>query len=477
MKILQVHNYYQQAGGEDAVVAAELALLRERGHEVITYYKNNSGIVDRCSSPVDGGESGGQQSGLAMRHALGLLSVAFKTVWNRKTYREFRKLLHKEQPDVVHCHNTFPLVSPSIYWACAHAKVPVVQTLHNYRLLCLNAFLFRTTKRRHKTERTGSISLIPGSHQPSLDSSICEACLTKAFKWPGVRYSCYRGSKAGSLVVAMMLFTHKLLGTWTKKITAYIVLTEFQKQKMIEGGLPADKVLVKPNFIQVPGTGEPARAAVKAAAADEVPGREPQSTSLIFNALDRYALFVGRLSREKGVRILVRAWEMFQKTHCSSTHTGETSRHVRLVIAGDGPERDVLQGYMKEYGLESSILFAGKLPNQEVQQLMKQAEFLIFSSVWHETFGLTLIEAGINATPAIVADPTVTSSLVQDGKTGVFFSLGDEKNLADKIAWAFNHSDEMKKMGERAKEDFEQKYSAEVNYQQLIEIYKTVVKL
>ena len=132
MKIIQVHNYYQQAGGEDSVVAAERLMLEGQGNIVVPFYKTNDDILPRSNGDKAFGSK-----------IFGLLFISLKTIWNHQAYSEFRELLQKEQPDVVHCHNTFPLISPSIYWACSHEKVPVVLTLHNYRLLCLNALLFR----------------------------------------------------------------------------------------------------------------------------------------------------------------------------------------------------------------------------------------------------------------------------------------------------------------------------------------------
>ena len=152
MRIIQVHNYYQEAGGEDSVVAAERNMLEAAGHELIPYYKNNDGIVGTWQ----------------------LIVSSLKTIWNYKAYSEFCQLLKNHRPDVVHCHNTFPLISPAIYWACKKEGVPVVQTLHNYRLLCLNSQFLRYSKDN--------------------ETEVCEKCHKRAFKIPGIKYRCYRGS-------------------------------------------------------------------------------------------------------------------------------------------------------------------------------------------------------------------------------------------------------------------------------------------
>ncbi len=216
--------------------------------------------------------------------------------------------MQKENPDVVHCHNTFPLISPSIYWACAKEGVPVVQTLHNYRLLCLNAFLFRQSRcvKGYDLGVKDNLKLNHLKPNTSAGSGICELCLRRRFKFQGIRHSCYRDSRAASLVVAVMLFVHKLLGTWSKKVTAYIALTEFQKQKMIEGGIPADKVWVKPNFIQ--------RSEVGGQSSDDrrQTTEQPQASNPQPPTPSSYALFVGRLSPEKGCDVLIRAWARFE---------------------------------------------------------------------------------------------------------------------------------------------------------------------
>ncbi|MDF7825432.1 glycosyltransferase family 4 protein [Pontiellaceae bacterium B12227] len=444
MKIIQVHNYYQQAGGEDAVVEAERALLEVKGNIVVPYYKDNEALG----------------SGF---WALGKASL--QTLWNWETYREFRRLLQAEKPDVVHCHNTFPLISPSIYWACAKEKVPVVQTLHNYRLLCLNAFLFR--KGDAISHQPSAIGQEKETEQQRMEAkscelkakgSICELCLTKSFKYPGIKYRCYRQSLAGSLVIAIMLFVHKLIGTWSKKVTAYIALTEFQKQKMIEGGLPEDKVWVKPNFIQQSAIGNQQSGDV---------GLLSDLRSLS-SEYTPFALFVGRLSPEKGCDVLIQAWSQFTSNFNLQASNLETA--PQLLIVGDGPEREALEVLTKSYQL-SAVSFLGKKPKNEVLQLMQKAQLLVFTSIWYETFGLTVLEAGLCETPSLVSAPTTTSGLIVNMTSGLLYATGDSEEMAEKIEWAFEHPDEMQAMGVAARRDFEDNYSADVNYTILNQIY------
>ncbi len=238
MKILQVHNYYQQRGGEDSVFHSEYELLQKHGHQVFRYTAHNN-AVDHMSR----------------------LRAAWTTVWNTSSYREVRAILAEQSIDVIHAHNTFPLISPSIYYAAQAARVPVIQTLHNYRLLCPGSTLFREGK-------------------------ICEECIGK-IPVRGVMHGCYRDNKAASAVVAGMLTAHRAIGTWRSKVHTYIALTSFARDIFVRAGLPAQRVTVKPNCLpQDPGPG---------------------------NGQGGFALFAGRLSPEKGIRELLEAWALLPR--------------------------------------------------------------------------------------------------------------------------------------------------------------------
>jgi len=250
MKILLCHNYYQQRGGEDQSFEDEAWLLESHGHDVIRYTRHNDDIAD-----------------MSRRH------VATQTIWNRRTYHELRSIIQREQPDVMHCTNTFPLISPAAYTAAKKERLPVVQALRNYRLLCPSATFLR-------------------------DGSVCEACLGKAIPWPSVLHGCYRDSRAATAVIATMLTTHRLLKTWKRSVSLYYSLTQFARSKFIEGGFSADRVVVKPNFIRT----------------DAAPG----------DGSGGYVLFVGRLSPEKGIDTLLNAWSRLPAT-------------TQLKIVGDGP--------------------------------------------------------------------------------------------------------------------------------------------
>jgi glycosyltransferase involved in cell wall biosynthesis len=386
MKILAVHNRYQRPGGEDQVFVDETTLLETRNHRVLRYEVHNDQVehVDR-------------------------LTLAKDTVWNTSAYRELRTIIRRERPDVVHFHNTLPLVSPAGYYAAKAEGVPVIQTLHNYRLLCPVALFFR-------------------------DGRVCEDCMGKAVPWPGVVHGCYRGSRAASGVIATMLTVHRALRTWTEMVDVYVALTEFARNKFIEGGLPAGKIVVKPNFV----------------APD--PGRGQGGGG--------YALFVGRLAPEKGTGTMLAAWDRLRT-------------RVPLKIVGDGPLKDQV---VRVAAKRSDVEWLGHRPVADVHALMRKADMLVFPSQWYETFGRVAAEAFAAGTPVIAANIGAVAELVEHGRTGLKFRPGDPEDLVTQVEWALSHSAELRRMREEVRAEFEAKYTAERNYRTLMEIYEAALE-
>lgn len=381
MQILIIHNYYQHRGGEEQVFQAESDLLKANGHSVWHYTVTNDQIKEMSS-----------------------IALLGKTLWNQQVYRELRSLIQKEHIQVAHFHNTFPLISPSAYYACKAERIPVIQTCHNYRLLCPNAMFLR-------------------------DGQVCEDCIGKWMPFPSVQHKCYRNSRIASAGVAAMLTTHRLAQTWNRQIDTYIALTEFARQKLVQGGIPADKVIVKPNFVHPdPGCGD---------------------------GKGGYALFVGRLSTEKGIDLLLAAWQ-------------ELGNKIPLKIVGDGPLADQVSAAVNRI---PGVCWLGRKPMEDVYALMKEAMFLVFPSRWYEGLPRTIIESFAVGTPVLASNLGSMSSLITPGETGFHFETGNVKDLVNQVLKAIAQVELMADMRLRVRTKFIENYMAETSYQKLEEIY------
>jgi len=389
--ILIAHNAYQQRGGEDAVVAAEVRMLEENGHRIVRY--------SRCSDE------------LKNRDPLVLLSTGFGSTWASRSFREMTALLAKEKPNVAHFHNIVPLISPAAYYACSEAGVPVVQTLHNYRLLCPAATFLH-------------------------NGQVCEDCLGRSVAWPGVVKGCYRHSRPATAAVAIMTAVHRALATWQTRIDVYIALSDFSRRKFIEGGLPADRIVVKPNFVFADSSRN--------------------------TGMGEYALFVGRLSEEKGLDLLLSAWRA-------------TGKRIPLRIVGAGPLLETLSREIADPSL-SHVELNGWRTSEEVRYLMRHARFLVFPRICFETCGLAIAEAFACGLPVIASRLGVMEEMVKDGVTGLHFEAGNAVDLAAKVEWAWSHPKEMAIMGCASRAEYETKYAPEGNYRKMVEIYAAAMK-
>jgi glycosyltransferase involved in cell wall biosynthesis len=368
--ILVAHNYYREPGGEDIVFAAESALLRACGHTVTTFTRDNSGI--------------------------GSVALAAAAVWNPATTRA---LGTTPPARVAHFHNTFPLISPSAYYAARRTGAAVVQTLHNYRLICPGALLAR-------------------------DGVPCEDCVTQLSWKPALQHACYRGSRVATTAVVAMLAVHGAVGTYTRAVDAYIALSEFARGRFMAGGLPGERIFVKPNFIEPdPGVGTGAGG---------------------------FALFVGRLVAEKGVEVLAEAWSQLPD--------------IALRVVGDGP--------LRATRWSGSVHAMGALDRAQVWDQMRDARVLVFPSTCYENAPLTVLEAFACGTPVIASNLGAAAELVRHGHTGLLFRPGDAADLAAQVRYAFSQPEHLAQMRANARREFEQKYTAKRNYAQLMAIYE-----
>jgi len=386
-RILIIHNRYRLAGGEDRVVEAEVDLLRTHGHKVFVYTDNNDRIAE-----------------------LGTVRTALDTIWSRASARRVATVIKESRVDLCHFHNTFPLISPASYYAARWAGVPVVQTLHNYRILCPGSLLMR-------------------------EGQVCETCVGRKLLWPGAIHRCYRQSYAASAVSAVAISFHNYLHTWSDKVDRYIALGEFGRHKFIQGGLPAQKIVVKPNFVHPdPGAGD---------------GR------------GGYALFVGRLSPEKGLSTLLDAW---------SNHPAFPD----LRIAGEGP----LASLVHEACVRTPrVKWLGPLSRAETFEQMRNARFLICPSTWYECFALVVVEAFACGLPVIASSLGALPELIRPEQTGLLFTPGSASDLSAKVQWALEHQDSVANMRRNARLEYENRYTAQRNYQMLNAIYRDALSL
>lgn len=374
-KILMVHNYYQIPGGEDTVVANEKKMLEEHGHEVVLYTRHNSEL-----NTLSKGKK---------------ILLPFFTVFSLKTYQEVKKLIRQEQIEIVHVHNTLSLVSPSVYYAAFRCHVPVVQTVHNFRLLCPGATFFR-------------------------DGHVCEECLSHGL-FCAVKHKCYRNSRIQTLACVVSTKVHRMLHTYEK--LNYICMTEFNKEKLLHlKQISEEQIFVKPNFVEE---------------AQKIIPYEKRKNQLVY---------VGRLEEIKGVRVLLKAWKLL----------GEGA--PELLLCGKGPLEDWCRSYIEENHLEK-VKQMGFVPNERVRELMGESKALVLPTQVYEGFPMTIAEAYAGGTPVIGSDLGNTRSLIEEGKSGFKFSPDSPEELAECVLKLATLSEESLKPFQKkytAKDNYEQ---------------------
>lgn len=382
MRVLVVHNRYQRRGGEDTVVDHEVALLRRHGHQVELWTDDNARVDTIPSARLAAG-----------------------TIWSRTAHGELARRVAVGRIEVVHFHNTLPLISPSGYYGARSAGAAVVQTLHNYRLVCPAGTLLRAGRP-------------------------CEECVGRS-PWPAVLHRCYRDSTAASATVAAMLVVHRAARTWARAIDAYIALTEFVRDRVLAGGVPRDRVIVKPNFAE-------------AAARRAVPER------------GSHVLFVGRLSPEKGAATLIDAWRIL----------GPAA--PRLLVVGDGPDAATLSA--RAAGL-SGVELLGRQPRERVFELMADAAALIVPSLWYEAFPVVIVEAFAAGLPVVVSGVGSLATIVTDGVDGLHAPAGDAAALAAVIHRITADPEQRRRLGQGAHAAWNARFSPEQNHDKLVQVY------
>ncbi len=383
LRILMVHNFYQEPGGEDQVFRAEKKLLEDHGHEVITYTAHNDAITD-----------------------MGKLALLRATFWSRDAYSDLRSVIRRRRPQVMHAHNTFPLISPSAYAAARVEGVPVVQTLHNFRLLCANVMLLR-------------------------NGAVCERCVGRAFGWPAILGRCYRSSATQSAVVSGMVWYHRARRTWAEDVDVYVALTSFARDKFVAGGLPAERIVVKPNFVEDAWANLP----------PDAPGEE--------------VLFVGRLAPEKGIATMLAAWR-------------SSAELPVLRLIGDGPMRDTV---LAAAATDPRIVWVGQQSPELVRQAMRRSAVLLVPSLCYEGAPLVIVEAFSAGLPIIGSAHGAPGAQIEAGITGLHHRPGDAEDLAQLVRWSQTHPDVMSAMRVQARKEYLEAYSTAANYRMLLDLY------
>lgn len=349
------------------------------------------------------------------RGVIGTFQGAFSTPWNPFSEKKILSVLHHERPDIMHVHNFFPLLSPAIFYAAKGFGTATVMTLHNYRLFCAAGI-------------------------PMRNGRPCTLCLDSKSVASALRYGCYRGSRLATVPMALMIMLHRSMHTWWHHVDFFVALSDFQKCLMAEAGLPNEAIRVKPQFYPDPPDAQPWE------------GREKK------------VIFIGRLSEEKGVEVLLEAWRAWG------------SNAPLLEVVGDGPLRMKLSQTASGIGLAHRIAFVGQLPFDETQQHLSSARLLVIPSLCFEGFPMVVREAFALGVPVVASRLGPLPDIVEEGVAGALFEAGNAQDLLRTLRSLWTDQDRLAKLAAGARETFEKKYTADINYRMLIDIYRTAIK-
>lgn len=394
LKVLQLHNRYKPSSpsGENQVVDNEAAALRRGGHFVEQFERFTEEIEHW--GPV--------------KKAL----LPGRILWSGEAYKDLLAELRRSRPDVVHVHNTFPLLSTSVLYACARARVPLVASVHNYRLICPAGEVFR-------------------------DGAPCSDCLGR-LPWPALRHRCYRGSALATVPMAISTIVNRR--TWPDLVSAYICVSESQRDKLRPLGLPEKRVFVKANLI-LAGSAQP------------------------FSSRADMVVYLGRLTAIKGVQVLMSAWDLYRASSAGP--------RLQLVIGGSGPLEDEVVEWARG---RPEVDFLGLLQPEECSRLVGRARAVVVPSQSEETFGLVAVEAMSAGTPVIAAAHGALPELVVDGGSGALFPPADTAALAKVLLDLESEPDRYARYGDQARKQYEARFDPEANLRQLLSIYRFAIE-
>ena len=318
-------------------------------------------------------------------------------------FNEFKSLLNKENPDIIHVHNFFPQITPSIFFAAKEKNIPIIQTLHNYRLICPSGMLMHNNKVYEKSIDYGPFST--------------------------VKDRVYRNSFLQTFLVALMISYHKKINTWNEKVCEYIALTNFSKGKFVDAGFNDQKISVKPNFVF------------------DIKSKNSRKRN--------FALFIGRIGEEKGINVLLEAWEKID---------------FPLVIAGKGPLEELVQNNNNPL-----VTYVGHQNKNEINNLLNSASFLVIPSIWFEGFPMVILEAFSAGLPVIGSKIGSIKEVVKNNITGLHFETNSSEDLANKVNSLINDAELLKKLSINSRNEYLQNYTPEANYSELISIYNKIL--
>jgi len=395
LRILLVHNFYGSSApsGENKVFSSEKSLLELHGHSVEVFMRSSDEIRDKG--------------------VLGYIKGGLATPWNFLSRVRFLKAIKKFQPDLIHVHNTFPLISPSILYG-VDKKIPIVMTLHNYRIFC-------------------------AAGVPMRNGNTCVRCLDRHSPISALIYGCYRNSRLATIPLVINIGLHQFLGTWVKKIDSFIAFTYFQKHLIVNAGLPHEKIFIKPN----------------------------SCSDLYQNHIDQdrlpVVIYVGRLSLEKGLITLIEAWRKWSEC-------GQIPPNLKII--GEGPLKLQLQAL--SHGLP--IQFMGQLDQSGVQNEIANAQLLVLPSECYEGFPMVVVEALSLGTPVAASNLGSLPEIVRDGVNGLIFEPKNSSSLFNALRRILEDPIKLKNLQLGARLSYENNYTSEENYQILLKIYQNTIK-
>lgn len=393
MKILTIHNFHRKgsASGDDQVFKSETALLESHGHAVIRYTVSN-----------DEFDNAG---------VIGKIKATFGMLWSFEHYNTVKRIIEKEQPDIVHIHTFFPLLSPSILYAAKRSGVPVVATLHDTRFVCPCSTSLRGTQ-------------------------LCNECGDGHY-FRMCKYGCFKGSRLQSFLVAGIFKYHRIRKSFYQQIDKYICLNENQIRLLTAVGFDKKKIVKKYNF---------------------VPDAEANLSTLKMEGLpNRYVIFYGRIGEEKGIRVLMQIWNNPQLND------------IPLVVMGGGPLEEEFKLWASQ---KDNVNFLGYTQHDKCLSIVKGGEFVVFPSIWYEGCSMVEIETESLGKALIATDLGFSVEAIENGVNGYKVPLNDVNGFVDVIIKLWKDSDNCKKMGKNARKDYESKYLPEDNYNQLIAVYE-----